>query len=63
MPPNWLAPDTQQQVWPFTEVTLSQAWHNMEKNKDQKSSQGSISQELFNKQSRDPSQEVKPPKV
>lgn len=35
----------------------------MKKQKDQKNSQGSISQELFDKQRKDPSQEVEPPKV
>lgn len=63
IPPHWLAFATQQLVRPSTEMTPSQVWHNMKKNKDQKSTQGSTSQELFSKQSKDPSQEVEPPKV
>ena len=35
----------------------------MKKKKDQKSSQGSVSQELFGKQSKDFLQEVEPPKI
>lgn len=60
--PHWLAPRTQQ-VRPSTKVTPSQAWNNMQKLKDNKSSQGRISHELFEKQRREPLQEVEPPKI
>ena len=63
MPPHWLAPGIQQRVWPSTEMTLTQAWHSMQKLKDKKNSQGHISHGLFAKQRRDPSQEMEPPKI
>ena len=63
IPPQWPTLITQQLVRPPIEVTPSQAWRSMKKNKDQKSSQGSISPQIFNKQSSNPSQEVEPPKV
>lgn len=59
---HWLAPGTQQRVRPSMEVKPREAWQNLQKCKDKKSTQNSIPKDLFEKLKRDPSPEVKPPK-
>lgn len=44
-------------------VSPTQAWHSLQKLKDKKISQSSISKDLFGKHKKDPSQKVEPPKI